>query len=125
MAGDILRTARVLPIGFWKGAGLSMMLDILAVLVSGGDATCRIGRRDLEYGVSQVFLALDVTQVGGAAGVARLMDEIVADLHAAAPEDGDAPVRYPGERVRQMRTESREHGVTVDEYIWQRVLDWV
>ena len=120
--GDILGSQRVLPIGCWKGAGLSLMLDSLAALISGGDTTCRIGRRDPEHGVSQVFIAVDVARAGGQQAVDRLLDEIVADLQAASPEAGDGPVRYPGERVRQMRRESLEHGVPVDADIWAQVL---
>ena len=122
VAGDILQSGRVLPIGFWKGAGLSLMLDMLAALIAGGDATCHIGRRDPEYGVSQVFIALDVARTGGTQGVDGLVDEIVADLHAAPSEAGDAPVRYPGEQVRRMRRESLERGVPVDADIWAQVV---
>jgi len=119
---EILHTARVLPIGFWKGAGLSMMLDMLAALASGGDTTCRIGRRNPEYGVSQVFIALDIRRNGGAQVVDRLMDEVVTDLHNAQPDTAHGPVRYPGERVRQVRQESLKHGVPVDDTIWEQVL---
>ena len=119
--GDILHSQRVLPIGFWKGAGLALLLDSLAALVSGGDPTCRIGGRDPEYGVSQVFIAIDVARSGGQAAVDGLMDAIVADLHAAPSESGANGVRYPGERVQRMRRESAAKGVPVDETIWERV----
>jgi 3-dehydro-L-gulonate 2-dehydrogenase len=119
--GAVLRSQRVLPVGCWKGAGLSLLLDSLAALVSGGDATCRIGRRDPEYGVSQVFIAVDVGRAGGQPWIDGLMDEIVADLHAAQPEDDDAGVRFPGERVLQMRRESLAQGVPVDAAIWEVV----
>jgi 3-dehydro-L-gulonate 2-dehydrogenase len=120
-AGEILRSQRVLPIGFWKGAGLSLLLDSLAALVSGGDATCRIGRREPEYGVSQVYIAVDVARSGEQEAVDRTMDAIVADLYAAEAGEGDAGVRYPGEQVRRKRRESAEKGVPVDEAIWERV----
>jgi 3-dehydro-L-gulonate 2-dehydrogenase len=121
--GDILRSQRILPIGFWKGAGLSLLLDSWAALVSGGDPTCRIGGRDPEYAVSQVYIALDIARPGGQAAVEGLMDAIVADLHAATSEggDGDDGVRHPGEQVRRMRRESAEKGVPVDASIWERV----
>src|SRR5690606_12554923 len=32
----ILETKRTLPIGYWKGAGLSLLLDLLATVLSGG-----------------------------------------------------------------------------------------
>lgn len=120
-AGAILLSSRVLPIGFWKGAGLSLLLDSLAALVSGGDATCRIGRREPEHGVSQVFIAVDVARTGGQEAVDRTMDAIVADLHTAQAADGGAGVRYPGEQVRLMRRESAEKGVPVDEAVWEKV----
>jgi len=120
-AGEILLSSRVLPIGFWKGAGLSLLLDSLAALVSGGDATCHIGRREPEYGVSQVFIAVDAARMGGQEAVDRTMDAIVADLHTAQAADGAAGVRYPGEQVRLMRRESAEKGVPVDEAVWEKV----
>lgn len=119
--GDILRSQRVLPIGFWKGSGLSLLLDSLATLVSGGDATGRIGRRDPEYGVSQVFIGVEVARAGGQQAVDGLMDEIVADLHPTPSVGGDAGVRYPGERVRHVRRESLAKGVPVDAEIWDQV----
>ena len=119
--GAILHSQRVLPIGFWKGAGLSLLLDSWAALVSGGDASGRIGGREPEYGVSQVYIAVDVARPGGQAVVDGTMDEIVADLHAAQAEEGVAGVRFPGEQVRRMRRESAAKGVPVDEAIWERV----
>jgi 3-dehydro-L-gulonate 2-dehydrogenase len=120
--GAILNSNRVLPIGCWKGAGLSMLLDSLAALVSGGDTTYRVGQRDSEYGVSQVFIAVDVARAGGPSWVDGLMDELVADLHASRPAGENADVRYPGQRILAMRRESLEKGVPVDPDIWKQVL---
>ncbi|MCB2169304.1 MAG: 3-dehydro-L-gulonate 2-dehydrogenase [Deltaproteobacteria bacterium] len=119
--GAILNSNRVLPIGCWKGAGLAMLLDSLAALVSGGDTTRRIGQRDPEYGVSQVFIAVDVTRAG-ASRVDGLMDELVADLQASRPDGENGDVRYPGQRIREMHRESLEKGVPVDPDIWEQVV---
>ena len=119
--GAILQSQRVLPIGFWKGAGLSLLLDSWAALVSGGDATSRIGSREPEYGVSQVYIAVDVTRLGGQAAVDGIMDAIVTDLHAAQAAEGDTDVRFPGEQVLRMRRESAQKGVPVDKAIWEQV----
>src|SRR6202165_5100698 len=40
--GAIEASRRPLPIGYWKGSGLSLMLDMLAALLSGGQATHQI-----------------------------------------------------------------------------------
>src|SRR5262249_27859112 len=54
----ILESQRLLPIGFWKGSGLSLMLDLLAAGLSGGRATHEIAMDpERETGLSQTFLA--------------------------------------------------------------------
>lgn len=42
---DIEASQRALPIGYWKGSGLSLVLDLLAAMLSGGLATHQIPRR--------------------------------------------------------------------------------
>jgi len=85
---------RPIPIGFWKGSGLSIMLDLLAALVSGGQATHQVSTDpEQETGLSQMFIAFDVSVIDGPGS--RVADRIVEHLHAAAA-GGDA-VRYPVE----------------------------
>ena len=46
---------RPLPIGFWKGSGLSVMLDLIAATLSGGRATHEIaGTRYPTAGMASV-----------------------------------------------------------------------
>src|SRR5699024_5759748 len=46
---EIEKTWRVLPIGFWKGSGLSIVLDLIASVLSGGNSTYEIGKLKDEY----------------------------------------------------------------------------
>ena len=41
-AAEILESQRLLPAGFWKGSGLSLMLDLLATALSQGNSTAKI-----------------------------------------------------------------------------------
>ena len=51
-------TRRLLPIGFWKGSGLAIVLDVIAALLSGGRATFQVPTDpERETGLSQVFIA--------------------------------------------------------------------
>ena len=45
----ILESGRALPIGYWKGSGLALLLDMTATLISGGQATYQI-RPEAVYG---------------------------------------------------------------------------
>ena len=119
-AAAIERTQRALPIGFWKGSGLSFALDVLAAMLSGGKATHELPPDPArEVGVSQVFLAIapqSLTTVEELSGIAQ---RAIEALHAATPiEPGRSP-RYPGEGVRRVREESLRLGVVVEDSAWQ------
>lgn len=111
---------RALPIGFWKGSGLALMLDMVAALLSRGTATREITPVLVkETKLSQVFLAFDLP--AGDDFAETLANEIIDWVKSATPL-GEARVRYPGERTLQTRQQSMELGVQVDQWIWSEVL---
>jgi 3-dehydro-L-gulonate 2-dehydrogenase len=109
---------RPLPMGYWKGSGLSLVLDLMAAMLSGGAATHQIpADPERESGVSQVFLAFDVSRFENAG---RIADAIIHSLGAA--EGQSSAVRYPGEQVLRTREENMAQGVPVDPGTWSKVL---
>lgn len=120
MPGEIEKTWRPLPIGFWKGSALSIMLDVIAAVLSAGNATHVISKDPLEEtGLSQFFLAISVTTQKQIAE--QIMNEVVDHLHAL-PVDTDRAVYYPGERTMQRRRANTQNGIPVDEEVWSWVL---
>ena len=115
----IEKSKRLLPIGFWKGSGLALVLDLVAATLSEGRATHQIPSDPLqETGLSQVFIAIDPSTLGGgAAAAARLVDAAIEDLHASPALSG-ARVTYPGERTLETRRRNLAEGVPVDLGIW-------
>jgi len=104
---------RPLPIGYWKGSGLAVLLDMFAALLSGGRATYQIPADPLnEAGVSQVFLALDPGGFGAAAELGRMAESIIASLGGA---------RYPGEQVLRTRAENLAKGLPIEDGLWRRI----
>jgi 3-dehydro-L-gulonate 2-dehydrogenase len=91
-------------------------------LIAGGQATYRIRQRESEYGISQVFIAFDITQLAGAAWVEQEVEHIIADLHGAQPDATAAEVLFPGERVLRIRQENLTGGIPVDSAVWQEIL---
>ena len=111
---------RPLPIGFWKGSGLSIVLDLVAAQLAGGRATHQVSTdAEQETGLSQVFVAIDVSTLGESRDADRIADEIVEHLHATATS-GDT-IRYPGERTLETRRRNLAEGVPVEPSIWDRV----
>lgn len=119
----IERTQRALPIGFWKGSGLSFVLDVLAAMLSGGRATHQIPPDALqEVGLSQVFLAIAPTALASVQELETVTAGAIDFLHAATPiEPGKTP-RYPGEGTLRTREKSMRLGVLVEEAQWEAVL---
>lgn len=118
-AAAILESKRLLPVGFWKGSGLSLVLDLLATVLSQGNSTAKITESDRESGVSQVFICIR-PEHNDATG--RAIEEIIAYTKTSSPEHAGAGIYYPGENTLRTRQKSTTEGVLVDEKIWNKVL---
>jgi 3-dehydro-L-gulonate 2-dehydrogenase len=122
-AGAIEAAARPLPIGFWKGSGLALMLDLLAALLSGGNATHQITPDSLqETGLSQVFLVFDLALIDRGSDSDQVVNQIIEYVHGAG-SSSDEKVRYPGERTLEIRKQNLEQGIPVEPQIWQHLLE--
>ena len=116
----IERSGRPLPVGLWKGSGLALVLDMAAALLSGGRATHQVSARsEEETGLSQVFLAFDLSSFETTEAAARVADEIIENLRR--PEAAGGEVRYPGERTLETRRRNMEEGIPVEPSVWRQV----
>jgi 3-dehydro-L-gulonate 2-dehydrogenase len=117
-------TQRLLPIGYWKGSGLAVMLDMIAAMLAAGNATHQIAAEPLrETGLSQVFLAMQPAALGDEALVARIPDAVVESLHRSKPVQADRPVRYPGENTLHLREENQRLGLPIDPAVWSSICE--
>lgn len=121
-AAAIEASQRALPVGYWKGSGLSLVLDMVAAMLSGGRATYQIPLDPMrESGISQIFLAIDPSSVTNPKELSGIADGILNSLREATPVDPGKPVRYPGEQTLQLREENLRLGVPVDPEIWRQI----
>jgi 3-dehydro-L-gulonate 2-dehydrogenase len=117
----ILASGRPLPIGYWKGAGLSLLLDLLATILSGGFSTAEISKKEVEYGLSQVFVSIDISKLGNHAAIPVLIQQIINDYRQSTPLDGQRKIVYPGQRVLEVREENLAKGIPVLKNIWEKI----
>ena len=119
-AAAIERTQRALPIGFWKGSGLSFVLDVLGAMLTGGQATHQFSSDPRkEVGQSQVFLAIAPQNFATMQELSAIADGAIAAVHAATPVEAGKPARYPGEGTLATREESMRLGVVVEDAAWE------
>jgi 3-dehydro-L-gulonate 2-dehydrogenase len=116
-------TQRLLPIGYWKGSGLSVMLDTIAAMLSLGNATHQIDTDPLrETGLSQVFVAMHPAAFGDQSKLDRIANEVVDSLHQSRPVEDGKPVRYPGENTLRLREENLRTGLPIEPAVWDEIL---
>ena len=121
-ASEILQTRQTLPIGYWKGSGLSLTLDLIASVLANGKSSQKIGKLPVETELSQVFLAIDISKLSHGERTAEIVEETLADLHHSEPMKPGTQVRYPGEGMRRVRADNRKNGIPVEESVWETVL---
>lgn len=118
----ILESWRALPIGYWKGAGLSLLLDILAAILAAGDSTFQLSKREAEYGVSQVFIAIDIKKLSNFPAIETTISDIIADLKGSVPDGPEAAIRYPGEQILFTRKDNLKNGIPVNKDVWDDII---
>ena len=119
----IEQTQRPLPIGYWKGSGLSIVLDMIAAMTSLGNATHQLSTDPLlETGLSQIFIAMNPAALGDESRAAQIADDIVASLHRCRVADKNSEIRYPGEQTLRIRAENLKLGLPIDPEVWTQIL---
>jgi 3-dehydro-L-gulonate 2-dehydrogenase len=118
---EIEASKRPLPIGYWKGSGLALMLDLVAGTLSGGSTTHQIPvEPEKETRLSQVFIAFDPARLGGTVSAEDIAEDVIRHFQVSSREGGGR-LRYPGERVLEARRENMEKGVPVEPSVWRQV----
>jgi 3-dehydro-L-gulonate 2-dehydrogenase len=117
----ILATHRTLPIGFWKGSGLSLALDLIAASLSGGKTSLEIGKMPVETDLSQVFIAVSLSKFPDRKNIEEKIHASLMDIKSAKPVEEGKKVYYPGEGMMRTREENLRKGIPVEEPVWNQV----
>lgn len=120
--GAIIESRRILQTGYWKGSGLSLMIDMLATLLTAGKSTSEIGLLNAESELSQVFLCIDPLRLNGKEQHEAWCDQIITHFQSADRVDPDQGIQYPGEATHQRRKRHLEDGIPINDEIWSGIL---
>lgn len=115
----IEETRRILPMGFWKGSGFAMMLDIIASLLSGGNTTAAIDtiKKGNCGSCCQIFIAINPLKINTQEFIDKALRETICQIKSSIPSNENAEIFYPGEQSRKSRVENMEWGIPVDDSV--------
>jgi len=118
----IMETRQVLPMGYWKGSGLSLALDLFASTLSGGTFVRGIGELDAEASLSQLFIVFDMKALPDRDEMLHQISLTLADIDASTPMKEGGSVHFPGEGMMKTREDSMKNGIIADEDLWKELL---
>src|SRR5690625_659741 len=118
----IEETWRVLPIGYWKGSGLSILLDLIASMLADGNTTNDIGKLgEDEYAISQVFIAISKEKLGNSLELEKRVNESIQYIKDSELISSEHEVYYPGERTMRTREKNTLLGIPVEKEVWDKI----
>jgi 3-dehydro-L-gulonate 2-dehydrogenase len=122
--GPIEASMRILPMGYWKGSGFAIMLDVLAAVLSEGAPTNAIDKiqEGSCTGCSQIFILIDPAKLGGEKFTEEIANSVVEYVHKSIPAEDSTGTLYPGENALSTRQKQMKVGILVDDGVWSEVL---
>lgn len=119
---EIEKTQRVLPMGYWKGSGLSIALDLAAAILTGANTVTDIGRKyEEESGLSQILMAIDPNHMNTRSVTDGIIQTVLDDIKAAEPISPGEKIYYPGEREFLTRRDNLENGIPILDQVWEKI----
>lgn len=113
---------RLLPMGFWKGSSMSIILDMLLTAVSGGYSVPALTEdRKAEYGVSQFLIAIDINKTMTTDVLAGEMQRIRDYVMASEPAESGRVMIAGAEIQAFIEKHQAQGGIEIHDDIWQQI----
>ncbi|AKS04890.1 Ldh family oxidoreductase [Pseudomonas trivialis] len=118
----ILEGGALLPFGGHKGSALSMMVELLAAALTGGNFSFEFNWSDHPGArtpwTGQLLIVIDPSKTAGQSFAER-SQELVRQMHAAGLR------RLPGDRRHRTRAKSQQEGIEIDAEELQQLRKWI
>ncbi len=115
----------LLPIGGHKGSGLAMTVDLLGAALTGASFMANVNPwtddSPLAQGLGHFFIMIDPGRLIGKEAFASAMREFTGMILKNPPQDPANPVRFPGQMEQALYKKSGEEGITLPDYVMERV----
>ncbi|MDT0300754.1 Ldh family oxidoreductase [Streptomonospora wellingtoniae] len=113
---DFYRGGALLPFAGHKGYGLSVMIEVVGGLLSGGGISCLPGYSG-DNGT--VLIGIDPARFMTADAFRTQVEDFCAELRSTPAAEGADEVLVPGDVERRARAERAENGIPVPSSVWE------
>ncbi|MEG0528581.1 MAG: 3-dehydro-L-gulonate 2-dehydrogenase [Longicatena sp.] len=120
-AGAVYESKRVLPMGYWKGSGISVLLDVIGTMLTAANSVSDIGGFGKEVGLSQIMIAIDPMKASSAQEIDAIADKILVDIANKEVAEGFDRIYYPGELELCTRRDNEENGIPILDEVWEKL----
>ena len=103
----------VLPIGEYKGYGLSLVTDVLTGVMTGARFGLSVFQDDQHFDVGHMMLAVNPEAFLPRLEFESRLEQLLEEVKSAPPIDPNLPVTLPGEREFQRMEERRQEGIPI------------
>lgn len=113
---------RLLPMGFWKGSSMSIVLDMMLTAIAGGNSVPAL-TEDMggEFGVSQFLIAIDLSKTMDSTRYAQEMKRIRDYVLASEPAE-TGTVMIAGSNIENfIKKHETEGGIEIHDEIWSQI----
>ena len=104
----------LLPIGEYKGYGLSLWTDVVAGVMTGALFGTDVFSDDTHFDVGHQLVAISPAAFGEPDRFHERLEKLIAQVKSAPPIDAGEPICLPGERELERKRERLEAGIPVD-----------
>ena len=111
----------MLPMGYWKGSGICILLDLIATVLTDANSVQKIGTFGDEVGLSQIMIAIDPGKFQDSKVTDQIVDRLIEDIHSSVPAQEGGKVFYPGEIEIGTRKDNQANGIPVIDGVWEQI----
>jgi LDH2 family malate/lactate/ureidoglycolate dehydrogenase len=115
----------LLPIGGYKGYGLSAIVDLFTGVLSGAAYLTHVvpwmEEPEKPQGLGHFFIAIDTAVLGGSEWLGSRVRDFAAILHETPAADPARPVLLPGEIELTKLAHHRAHGIPVENAVLEKL----
>ncbi|NDJ59486.1 MAG: Ldh family oxidoreductase [Chloroflexi bacterium] len=103
----------LLPIGEYKGYGLSLITDVLSGVMTGALFGLSVFQDEQNFDVGHMLVAINPNALLPSADFDQRLEALVADIKSAPPIDPNRPVLLPGEVEFTRMAQRQQAGIPV------------